>query len=341
MSVTHHHQKPSSTQDQVDATGLRVEVIDGASSTTVRIHGELDAATAPGLGERLDELSRAGRTIELDLSPTTFIDSAGIRVLVRSLWAAQSAGAALTIVATSPAAENILRITRHPRHLEGPEPMTDPLRVILANDHELILEGLRGLLAPYSDRIEVIATAVGEPDIVQEGLIDSDADIMLLDAFGRIGAGVDAVAKVLAADPPFSVVVFTEADDLRHLFAALRSGVRGYLLKSIPTAGLVDSLERVAKGDVVIDPGLATEAAIMAARTTSRQRWVGAHLGLSRREAEVLRCVAHGRSVDEVASELGVGRETIRTHLQQIYRKLGVNDRAGAVAKAWREGLAE
>ena len=219
--------------------------------------------------------------------------------------------------------------------------MTDPLRVILANDHELILEGLRGLLAPYSDRIEVIATAVGEPDIVQEGLIDSDADIMLLDAFGRIGAGVDAVAKVLAADPPFSVVVFTEADDLRHLFAALRSGVRGYLLKSIPTAGLVDSLERVAAGEVVIDPGLATEAAIMAARTTSRQRWVGAHLGLSRREAEVLRCVSHGRSVDEVASELGVGRETIRTHLQQIYRKLGVNDRAGAVAKAWREGLAE
>lgn len=219
--------------------------------------------------------------------------------------------------------------------------MTDPLRVILANDHELILEGLRGLLAPYADRIEVVATATGEPDIVQEGLIDSDADIMLLDAFGRVGAGVDAVAKVLAADPPFSVVVFTEADDLRHLFAALRAGVRGYLLKSIPTVGLVDSLERVAKGEVVIDPGLATEAAIMAARTTSRQRWVGAHLGLSRREAEVLRCVSHGRSVDEVASELGVGRETIRTHLQQIYRKLGVNDRAGAVAKAWREGLAE
>lgn len=219
--------------------------------------------------------------------------------------------------------------------------MTDPLRVILANDHELILEGLRGLLAPYADRIEVVATATGEPDIVQESLIDSDADVMLLDAFGRVGAGVDAVAKVLAADPPFSVVVFTEADDLRHLFAALRAGVRGYLLKSIPTVGLVDSLERVAKGEVVIDPGLATEAAIMAARTTSRQRWVGAHLGLSRREAEVLRCVSHGRSVDEVASELGVGRETIRTHLQQIYRKLGVNDRAGAVAKAWREGLAE
>lgn len=122
MSVTHHHPKPSSTQDQVTATGLRVEVTDGASSTTVRIHGELDAASAPGLGERLDELSRAGRTLELDLSPTTFIDSAGIRVLVRSLWAAQSAGAALTLVATSPAAENILRITGILDILKDPNP---------------------------------------------------------------------------------------------------------------------------------------------------------------------------------------------------------------------------
>ncbi len=219
--------------------------------------------------------------------------------------------------------------------------MNDPLRVILANDAELILEGLKGLLAPYSDRVEVVATATGDPDIVQEALADTDADIMLIDAFGRTGAGVDAVVKVLATDPSFAVVVFTEADDLRHLFAALRAGVKGYLLKTIATEDLVASLERIAKGEVVVDPGLATEAAIMAARTTSRQRWVGAHLGLSRREAEVLRCVAHGRSVDEVAAELGVGRETIRTHLQQIYRKLGVNDRAGAVAKAWREGLTE
>lgn len=219
--------------------------------------------------------------------------------------------------------------------------MTDPLRVILANDAELIIEGLKGLLAPFSDRVEVVGTATGDPEILHESLIDADAEIMLIDAFGRAGAGIDAVSMVLGTDPGFSVVVYTEADDLRHLFASLRAGVRGYLLKSIPTAELVTSLERIAAGEVVLDPGLATEAAVMAARTTSRQRWVGAHLGLSRREAEVLRCVARGRSVDEVAAELGVGRETIRTHLQQIYRKLGVNDRAGAVAKAWREGLTE
>lgn len=122
MSVTQHHPKPSSMQEQAPAVGLRVEVVDADASTQVRIHGELDAASAPALGDRLDELSRAGRTLELDLSPTTFIDSAGIRVLVRSLWAAQSAGASLAIVATSPAAENILRITGILDILKDPNP---------------------------------------------------------------------------------------------------------------------------------------------------------------------------------------------------------------------------
>ncbi|WP_426571545.1 LuxR C-terminal-related transcriptional regulator [Aquihabitans sp. McL0605] len=218
--------------------------------------------------------------------------------------------------------------------------MTDrPLRVILSNDVELIVEGLRGLLAPYGDRVEVVGTATGDPEILYETFADADADIMLIDAFGRTGAGLDAVEMVLATDPSFAVTVFTEADDLRHLFAALRAGVRGYLLKSIATEDLVSSLERIARGEVVVDPGLATEAAVLAARSSARQKWSGAHLGLSRREAEVLQAIAKGGSVNGVADQLGVGRETVRTHLQQIYRKLGVNDRGGAVAKAWREGL--
>ncbi len=76
-----------------------------------------------------------------------------------------------------------------------------------------------------------------------------------------------------------------------------------------------------------------------AARTTARSTWEGAHLGLSRRESEVLRLLARGSRVNSIAEQLGVGRETVRTHLRQIYRKLEVNDQAAAVAVAWREGL--
>ena len=145
----------------------------------------------------------------------------------------------------------------------------------------------------------------------------------------------------LGGDRELAVAVFTEADDLHHLFEALRLGVRGYLLKSVATDELVDSLERVAAGETVLDRRLATAAAVLAARATARLPWRGAHLGLSRRESDVLQAVANGASVNEAGESLGVGRETVRTHLQQIYRKLGVNDRAGAVVVAWREGLVD
>lgn len=214
-----------------------------------------------------------------------------------------------------------------------------PVRVLLANDVQLIVEGLKALLAPYAPRIVVVGTATGDPEIVREAETTPEADVLLIGAFSRSGAGIDAAREVLSTKPPFAVAVFTETDDLSHLFAALRLGVRGYLLKSITTDELVSSLERIANGETVIDSRMATEAAIVAARTTARLTWEGAHLGLSRRESEVLRLLARGARVNSIAEELGVGRETVRTHLRQVYRKLEVNDQAAAVAVAWREGL--
>jgi DNA-binding NarL/FixJ family response regulator len=221
----------------------------------------------------------------------------------------------------------------------GGKGLDRPARIVIANDVELIVAGLRALLGPYRDRLEVVGTAAGDPDIIVEAVTEPGADVLLIDAFSRAGAGLDAARAVLATDPPFKVVVFTETDDLSHLFAAIRLGVKGYLLKSISTDELVDALCRVAAGETVIDSRMAVEAALLAARTTARSPWEGAHLGLSRREAEVLRLLASGSRVTAIAETLSVGRETVRTHLRQIYRKLGVNDRAAAVAVAWREGM--
>jgi len=211
--------------------------------------------------------------------------------------------------------------------------------VILGNDVEWIVEGLKALLAPHGDRVEVVGTATGDPDLLVEALTSSEADVLLIDAFSRSGDGVDAASMVLATGPDFGVVIFTEATDLRHLFAALRVGVRGYLLKSMSLDDLLVSLERIADGETVIDPTLATRAAVVAARTTAHQRWLGAHLGLSQRESEVLQLLARGQRIDDIGRELTIGRETVRSHIRQIYRKLGVNDRAAAVATAWREGM--
>lgn len=214
-----------------------------------------------------------------------------------------------------------------------------PVKVILANDVEVIVEGLKALLAPYRDRVEVVGLASGEPEIVAEALTAATPDILLIDTFSRSHAGLDAARWVLAQRPPCAVVIFTETDDLDHLFQALRLGVRGYLLKEVETASFVSALERIAAGETVVDGRLGTQAALLAATTTAHRDWEGAHLGLSRREAQVLRLLAAGQSLEQIGSALSVGRETVRTHVRQIYRKLGVNARGAAVAIAWREGL--
>jgi DNA-binding NarL/FixJ family response regulator len=216
-----------------------------------------------------------------------------------------------------------------------------PVRVVLANDDRIIIEGLRSMLAPYADDVAVVGTAEGDPEIVMVPDTEEDADVMLIDAFARRAAGVDAAVKVLAQDPPFAVAVFTDADDLRLLLQALRMGVRGYLLKSASADELVDALTRLGTGETVITPSLATEAALLAARELDMGGWPGAHLGLTRREAELLTLLGEGLSPRQAADKMQLSWQTVRTHTRNLYRKLEVSDRASAVAIAWREGLAQ
>jgi DNA-binding NarL/FixJ family response regulator len=124
-----------------------------------------------------------------------------------------------------------------------------PVRVVLANDDHIIIEGLRSMLASYSDDVVVVGTAEGDPEIVMAADTEEDADVMLIDAFHRRAAGMEAAMAVLAQEPPFAVAVFTHADDLRLLLQALRVGVRGYLLKSAAPEELVDALKRLAAGE--------------------------------------------------------------------------------------------
>jgi DNA-binding NarL/FixJ family response regulator len=218
-------------------------------------------------------------------------------------------------------------------------PVRGPVRVVLANDDHIIIEGLRAMLLAFDAQVEVVGTAEGDPEIMFAADTSDFADVMLIDAFSRAAGGIDAAVKVLAQDPPFAVAVFTDADDLRLMLQALRVGVRGYLLKSAKPAELVDMLVRLRAGEVVVDPRLATEATLLAARTLDLGDWPGAHLGLTRREAELLTLLGQGVTPRGAAEQMGLSTETVRTHTRNLYRKLDVGDRASAVAVAWREGL--
>jgi DNA-binding NarL/FixJ family response regulator len=211
-------------------------------------------------------------------------------------------------------------------------------RVVLVGDDEIIAEGLRAMFARHSDRAELVGNVPATEDVLSAAT-RLRADVVLVELALQSASGLALAAELLAEKPPFRVVIFTEDADERRLFEALRLGASGYLLKSLSGIQLTDHLVRVHDGEVVVDPTMATGIAMRAAHGGGRGMWPGSDLGLSYRESEVLALLARGLSNRLVAAELVLGEETIKTHLRSIYRKLGVNDRAQAVATALRQGI--
>jgi DNA-binding NarL/FixJ family response regulator len=213
-----------------------------------------------------------------------------------------------------------------------------PVRVVLVNDDEIIMEGLQGMLARHRDRVE-LAGGVLLSDDVAETALALDPDVVLFDINILGTRGLEVAAQMVAEKPPFRVVVFTDDADERRLYEALRLGISGYLLKSLSGAQLADHLVRVRDGEVVVDPTMATRIAMRAAHLGGSRIWPGSQMGLSQRESEVLSLLVDGLSNRLIAAQLVVGEETVKTHLRSIYRKLGVNDRAQAIATALRQGM--
>jgi DNA-binding NarL/FixJ family response regulator len=211
-------------------------------------------------------------------------------------------------------------------------------RVVLVDDHEMVLHGLTAMLEQHADRVEVVGRATTADEALAVVARESP-DVVLSDV--RLGrdSGLDLCRRIVAQQPGAKVVFLTVYDDEHYLYQALRAGAAGYVLKRVRGAELVEHLDRVAEGDVVIDPTLAGRVAASAARLQAGEFWPGAHLGLTQRESEVLSLLVAGYSNKAVAAELVVSEDTVKTHVRGLYRKLDVSDRGGAVAVALREGL--
>jgi DNA-binding NarL/FixJ family response regulator len=213
-----------------------------------------------------------------------------------------------------------------------------PLRLVVVDDHEMVLEGLKALLARFHGRVRMVGEAVSAEDA--ESLVASlDPDIVVTDVRLRGSSGLDLCRRLVEADPARKVVLLSAYDDEQYLFQALRVGASGYLLKSISSDELVRQLEFVHGGETAIDPGMAARAVDTAARLQRDEFWPGARQGLTQRESEILSFVVNGLSNRAIATKLVIGDETVKSHLRSIYRKLGVSDRTGAVATALREGI--
>jgi DNA-binding NarL/FixJ family response regulator len=213
-----------------------------------------------------------------------------------------------------------------------------PLRVVIIDDHQMVLDGLKAMLAPYGDHVTIVGES-SDPGAALAVAREAKPDMVLLDIRLRGTSGLDLCGEILAVQPQCKVVFLTVYDDEQYLYQALRVGAAGFLLKRIKGGELVDYLRRISEGEVLIDPSLAGRVALSAARLRSGEFWPGAHLGLTQRESEVLALLVAGLSNRAIAAKLVVSEETVKTHSRGIYRKLAVADRAGAVATALREGV--
>ncbi len=213
-----------------------------------------------------------------------------------------------------------------------------PLRVVLVDDHDMVLQGLATILGRFLGRVRVVGQAL-DADTALKLTGTLHPDVILCDVRLKGSSGLDLCRMMLERDPAARVVLLSAYDDEQYLFQAMRVGARGYLLKQVTGEDLVRQLERVAEGETVIDAGLAGRAVASAARLRGGEVWPGAGHGLTQRESEVLALTVAGLSNRAIAGRLVVGEETVKSHLSSIYRKLEVGDRAGAVAVALREGI--
>ena len=157
----------------------------------------------------------------------------------------------------------------------------------------------------------------------------------------------DLVVSDPTRSPPTIVTDFagcihmalTHRRDEPFVLRTLRAGYVGFLLHTTPAAEAATALKRLASGEAVVASSLASRVAISGARLGEADFWPGLTRGLTRRESEVLEGISHGSSTREIAEQLFVGDETVRSHRKSLYQKLGVSDRSAAVAHAFREGI--
>jgi DNA-binding NarL/FixJ family response regulator len=215
---------------------------------------------------------------------------------------------------------------------------SQPLRVVLVDDHEMVRTGLKAMLSRFAGQVRVVGEA-SDAATARRVVAGLDPDLVLADV--RLGgeSGLDLCRDLVQDSPGRKVILLTVYDDEQYLFQAMQAGAVGYLLKRIDGPELVEKLQRVHAGGVVLDAALSARAGASAARLKAGEFWPGAHLGLTQRESEVLSLMVAGSSNRAIATALVVGEETVKSHVRGIYRKLEVTDRAAAVAAALREGL--
>lgn len=213
--------------------------------------------------------------------------------------------------------------------------MSRPVRVVVADDHPLFREGLRSLIVD-SPEVDLVGVASDGDEVVEVALRERpDVIVMDLKMPGR--SGVEATRAICRAFPSVAVLVLTMVDEDGSVFAAMRAGARGYVLKGAGPDEILRSILVVADGEAIFGPAVAARlTAFFAAEPGSA---VTAFPELTARERDILALMATGAANAAIATRLGLTEKTVRNNVSNVFAKLRVADRAAAVARARDAGL--
>ncbi|GIH71786.1 response regulator [Sphaerimonospora thailandensis] len=213
----------------------------------------------------------------------------------------------------------------------------DPIRIVIVDDHPLMREGLRALVSSLPD-VEVVGEA-GDGEAARRETQLTQPDVVVMDLHMPGANGVDATRAILRTTPGTRVLVLTMFEDDESVFAAMRAGAAGYLVKGAQQDEIVRAIRSVAAGQAIFGPSVARRIIDFFARAGSASQAAEPFPELTAREREVLDLIATGLANSAIARRLGISPKTVSNHISAIFTKLQVADRAEAIIRARQAGL--
>lgn len=222
-------------------------------------------------------------------------------------------------------------------------PRNAPIRVVLVDDHAMVRRGMRDFLSLHDD-LEIVGEAADGAEAIAVAA-ELRPDVVVMDLLMPVVDGIDATARIKAANPEIEIVVITSFIEEARIIGALEAGASGFLLKDAEADELAAAIRAAASGEVHLDPAVAGIVARRMRDGAGANGGVGGRTGsdalgsLTARERDVLAGIARGLSNRAIADELGITERTARTHVSNILAKLGLASRTQAALLAVQQGL--
>ncbi len=210
----------------------------------------------------------------------------------------------------------------------------EAIKILIADDHPVVREGLNAMLSREVD-FQVVGEAKDGAEAVNK-VAELRPDVVLMDLRMPEMDGVEAMRQIRTNDPRVKFIILTTYSDDDYIFSGIEAGARAYLLKDAPREELFKAIRSVHRGESLIQPVVASK---LLDRFSQLSRRTPSGEELSERELEVLCLMAKGAANKEISAELKIAQSTVKTHITNIFQKLGVNDRTEAVTQALKRGI--